>query len=126
MKTKIIIISLIFFVLLFSGCNNNDTKLNNVSEIIEEIEILKEKNENLEKELNELKKEIGNVEPKNTISKEQLVGTWIFDDSEIVFDENVNIYDNWIVTSDGMALHYYYKDNKLYIADDGVILEKVK
>ena len=79
---------------------------------------------------NELVKKInsnsGSTSSKYTITKEQLLGTWnyVVGSSSITFtDENLLVHDNWIEWK-GMAFPYLYKNGKLYISDDGVVLQK--
>lgn len=62
-----------------------------------------------------------------TISKNQLVGNWKYlnNKNEISFtSNNVEVYGNWIIYNGYQAVYYMYKDGKLYITDDGVVMLK--
>lgn len=79
---------------------------------------------------NELSKKISSSNSgtgsKYTVTKEQLLGKWdyVVGNSSITFtDENLLVHDNWIEWK-GMAFPYLYKNGKLYISDDGVVLQK--
>lgn len=80
---------------------------------------------------NELVKKInssnsGSASSKYTITKDQLLGAWkdLNGNPEVTFtDENLIIHDNWFEWK-GMAFPYLYKNGKLYISDDGVVLQK--
>lgn len=85
-------------------------------------------NSSIDTKYNELKSLINNnSSTKNnyTISKNQLLGTWKYgSNGKITFtDENLNVYGNWFEW-DGMSFSYMYKDGKLYLSDDGVIMTK--
>ena len=90
----------------------------------------KEVDKTITNKYNELVKKInsssGSTSSKYTITKEQLLGTWnyVVGSSSITFtDENLLVHDNWIEWK-GMAFPYLYKNGKLYISDDGVVLQK--
>lgn len=78
---------------------------------------------------NELVKKInnsGSASSKYTITKDQLLGAWkdLNGNPEVTFtDENLLVHDNWFEWKD-MAFSYMYKNGKLYISDNGMILQK--
>jgi len=77
---------------------------------------------------NDLKNLINNKPSGNinqyTITKDQLLGTWGYDNNSLTFlDNNTEVIENWIIWK-GMTIHYMYKDGKLYTSDDGVIMSK--
>ena len=84
---------------------------------------------NIDSKYNELKNLINNKLSSSgnqyTITKNQLLGTWKYSDGGAITitDENLNIHGNWFEWK-GMAFSYIYKDGKLYISDDGVVMTK--
>ena len=41
-----------------------------------------------------------------------------------ITNNNVEVYGNWIIYNGYQAVYYMYKDGKLYITDDGVVMLK--
>ena len=112
--------------------NKIETLTNEKEQLEKTILSLQEKDKAIEKNIqdkyNELVKKINNSSSANkyTITKEKLLGTWkyINGDNSITFtNDNLSIHDNWIEWK-GMAFPYLYKNGKLYVSDDGVVLKK--
>jgi len=124
----------------------NEELTNQNKELLEKIKTLEEnkktvddsieklENENkavktkVDNNYNDLKNLINNKPSGNinqyTITKNQLLGTWGYDNNSLTFlDSNTEVIENWIIWK-GMTIHYMYKDGKLYISDDGVIMSK--
>ena len=92
---------------------------------------LETKNKDLETKYNNLKSVSVTppvVTSKNTITKEQLIGTWTVADSNITFtNENSDVLGNWILYKHSdytSTIWYEYINGKLYITDDGQIYSK--
>ena len=106
---------------------------NEKEELKKTISSLESKDKEVDKTItdkyNELNKKIGSsgsLGSKYTITKEQLLGEWknLSGNPEITFtDENLTIHDNWFEWN-GMSFSYIYKNGKLYISDNGMILKK--
>lgn len=105
---------------------------NEKEELKKNISTLQEKDKAIDKNIqdkyNELVKKINNSNSnsKYTITKEKLLGTWNYvqGNKSITFtNENLVIHDNWIEWK-GLAFPYLYKNGKLYVSDDGVVLKK--
>ena len=62
-----------------------------------------------------------------TISKSDLIGTWksVGSSSSLSFEsDNVEVVGNWIIYKGYMAINYMYRDGRLYISDDGLVMTK--
>lgn len=87
-------------------------------------------NSSIDNKYSELKNMINNkmtATGNYTISKEQLLGTWnnIGGSGTVTFaNDNTEVFDNWIIYKGNMSVYYMYKDGKLYITDDGMVMTK--
>lgn len=87
---------------------------------------------NMDSKYNELKTLINNKPSSSgnqyTITKQELLGTWQYVgyDTSITFtNDNVEmIGNNWFLYQGNRTIYYIFKNGKLYIADDGVMLTK--
>lgn len=111
---------------------NNKSLNDNLTTLQNRIVALEENNKTVNSTINNNYNELKNLITRNSysltnnylISKNQLLGTWYYGNNNITFtDENLYIYDNWFEWK-GMAFSYIYKDGKLYISDDGLVMTK--
>ena len=121
MKKALSIILALVVILLLTACGVNNDKL---AEYDEKIAAYETKIQNLEKQIAELNDKIDANSEKYTITKEELIGKWLYNDTVFIefTENNFDIYGNAIVyhRDDGDAvLIYQYVDGHLYFADDG-------
>ena len=106
------------------------------SQLNEKISLLEKSDESINDDINKKYQELKNSNTNSTkvvstnnytISKNQLVGNWKYlnNKNEISFtNNNVEVYGNSIIYNGYQAVYYMYKDGKLYITDDGVVMLK--
>ena len=86
-------------------------------------------NANFNAKYNELQTLINNKNTSGsyTISKSELLGTWNIigeHGTEVFTNENVEVIGNWIIYNGESPIYYMYRDNKLYLSDNGWIMTK--